>query len=80
MDQVAVYLIRISSPLAEADIGWFEGLTIAGSSAGDAILLTPAIDQAALYGILATLRDLALPLSAVQQLDPSPDHERDVCP
>jgi hypothetical protein len=80
MHQVAVYLIRIARPLAESDSGWFEGLTIACSSAGGTILLTPAIDQAALHGILATLRDLALPLSAVQQLDSPPDYEGEVCP
>jgi hypothetical protein len=73
MRQTAIYLIRIPGLLAEPDASWFEGLTLAAASDRETILLTPAIDQTALHGILAILRDLAIPLIAVQQLDPPPE-------
>ena len=72
MHQEAIYHIHIAGPLAEADADWFAGLTVVQSSAAETILLTPPIDQSALHGILAILRDLAIPLRAVQQLDPAP--------
>lgn len=73
MHKTAVYLIRIPGPLAEPDASWFEDLTLTTSPTGETILRTPAIDQTALHGILATFRDLAIPLIAVQQLDPPTD-------
>ncbi len=73
MHQTAIYLIRIPGPLAEPEASWFEGLTYAPAPVGETILRTPLIDQSALHGILATLRDLAIPLIAVHQLDPPPD-------
>jgi hypothetical protein len=76
MHQTATYLIWIAVPLTAADAGWFEGLAIYQSSPTQTILLTPAIDQTALHGILATLRDLAIPLLAVQQLASSAPIER----
>ncbi len=73
MDQTAVYLIRVLGLLTETDASWFEDLTLSHPSPCETILRTPAIDQAALHGILATLRDLAIPLIAVHPLDPPPD-------
>lgn len=70
MHPLAAYLICIPGPLTESDASWFEGLTLSHSPTGETLLLTPVIDQTALHGILATLRDLAIPLIAVQQLDP----------
>lgn len=76
MHDKATYLIRIAEPLADADAGWFEGLTIYHTSAAGTVLLTPAIDQTALHGILATVRDLAIPLVTVQQLGPPPNRKK----
>jgi hypothetical protein len=73
MHRTAVYLIRVLGPLVELDASWFEGLILSHVSPRETLLQTPAIDQTALHGILATLRDLAIPLIAVQQLDPPPD-------
>ncbi len=43
---------------------WFDGIAIV-HDAGDTTLLTGLIDQAALYGIIARLRDLSLTLLSV---------------
>ena len=68
MPQIAHYRIQIGVPLTVADWGWFEDLRIGTDAGGGTVLFTPAIDQTALHGILATLRDLAIPLVAVQQV------------
>jgi hypothetical protein len=40
------------------------------ASDGTTILAGPVVDQAALYGLLRKVRDLGLPLIAVNQIDP----------
>jgi hypothetical protein len=44
---------------------WFEGLTIRNLDNGQAVLSGPLVDQAALHGVLAKIRDLGLPLTEV---------------
>ena len=41
---------------------WFDGLTISQSDPGETMLTGLVADQAALYGIIARLRDLGLKL------------------
>ena len=48
---------------------WFEGLAITLEANGDTLLTGPVVDQAALYGLLRTVRDLALPLLSVMEAD-----------
>jgi hypothetical protein len=45
---------------------WFDGLTITNLDNGTAALSGPIVDQAALHGMLAKVRDLGLPLLEVQ--------------
>ncbi len=45
---------------------WFDGLTILNLEDGKAVLAGPLVDQAALHGVLAKIRDLGLPLAEVQ--------------
>ena len=45
---------------------WFDGLTITNLESGDVVLGGLIVDQAALHGVLARIRDLGLPLIAVQ--------------
>jgi hypothetical protein len=40
------------------------------TSDGTTILTGPVVDQAALYGLLRKVRDLGLPLLAVNQVEP----------
>ena len=48
--------------------GWLEGLTITHNDKGQTILSGPIRDQAALYGILVRMRDLALFLISVKYM------------
>lgn len=72
------YRIHLAVTLTPQDANWFEDLALIPSPDGGTILLTPAIDQTTLHGILATLRDLAIPLLAVEPVpapaeDPVPE-------
>ncbi len=68
--------IRIKGQIAEHWSAWFEGLTITHSDEGETILSGDVIDQAALYGLLAKLRDLGLPLQSVNSMKTeAPDEE-----
>jgi hypothetical protein len=63
------YAIHIKGYLDARWSAWFEGLTLTHTEDGDTILHGPVIDQAALHGILARIRDLGLPLLAVNRLE-----------
>jgi len=68
--QSMVYQIRIEGQLGSQWADWFEGLTITPDDNGDTLLTGPVIDQAALHGLLKKVRDLGLPLLAVQRVEP----------
>ena len=64
-----LYEIRVKGRLsAEQWTSWFDDLAVS-TSQGESILRGRAPDHAALYGLLARLRDLAIPLVAVKILD-----------
>lgn len=48
--------------------GWLEGLTITHNDKGETIVSGPIRDQAALYGLLAKMRDMALFLISVKYI------------
>lgn len=48
---------------------WFEGFAINRGAGDETILSGRVADQAALYGLLAKLRDLGLSLVSVNQTD-----------
>jgi hypothetical protein len=48
---------------------WFEGLTVTHTDQDETILAGEVVDQSALYGLLAKLRDLGLPLISVDSVD-----------
>lgn len=50
--------ILIEGRLDEKWTEWFEGLTLAYTESGDTRLTGMLADQAALYGLIAKLRDL----------------------
>ena len=57
-----LYEIRVKGRLSEEQwASWFDDLTIS-TRQGESILQGRALDHAALYGLLARLRDLAVPL------------------
>ena len=67
--QPMVYQIKIEGQLGSQWADWFEGLTITPDDNGDTLLTGPVIDQAALHGLLKKVRDLGLPLLAVQRVE-----------
>jgi hypothetical protein len=66
------YEIRIKGHLDKRWAAWFEGLTITLEEDGDTLITGPAIDQAALHGLLKRVRDLGLPLVSVSPLEHGP--------
>lgn len=69
-NQPVIYQIRIRGHLDQRWSDWFEGLTLMALANGDTLLTGPVVDQAALYGILKKVRDLGLPLLAVNCVKP----------
>ena len=51
---------------------WFEGMTIRHTEQDETILSGIVADQAALYGLLAKLRNLGLPLVSVNSVEVEP--------
>jgi hypothetical protein len=64
-----LYEIRVRGRLSgEQWAAWFDDLTVSYSE-GESTLVGRAVDHAALYGLLARLQELAIPLVAVKVLD-----------
>ncbi|MBK8050296.1 MAG: hypothetical protein IPK16_26240 [Anaerolineales bacterium] len=66
-----VYAIRIAGTLGNEWAGWFEGMTITLADNGDTILTGQVSDQAALHGLLKKVRDLGIPLLALNCIEPA---------
>ncbi|MFN2270533.1 MAG: hypothetical protein ACK2US_06845 [Anaerolineae bacterium] len=60
------YEIRVEGHLAADWSDWFEGLAVHQEADGETVL-SGSLDQAALHGVLAKIRDLGLVLVAVNQ-------------
>jgi hypothetical protein len=60
------YEIRVEGHLTADWSDWFTGLTVRQEANGETILSGP-LDQAALHGVLAKVRDLGLVLVAVNR-------------
>jgi hypothetical protein len=68
------YEIRLAGRLDARWAAWFDEMTLTHADDGSTVLTGPAVDQAALHGLLRKVRDLGLPLLAVTQLDPIQPH------
>ncbi len=76
----ARYELRLKGHL---DARWaerFEGLSFTHARDGTTILAGLVVDQAALYGVLRTVRDLGLPLLSVLHIGPEQADVPDVQP
>ncbi len=61
------YEIKLKGHLNPRWADWFDGLTLTQESDGTTVLSGPVVDQAALHGLLGKVRDLGVPLIAVQR-------------
>jgi hypothetical protein len=61
------YEIRVKGHLNARWADWFDGLTLRQESDGTTVLSGSVVDQAALHGLLGKVRDLGLPLIAVNR-------------
>ena len=64
------YEIRVQGVLDQRWSAWFGGLRLTSEPGGVTVIAGPVADQAALHGLLAKVRDLALPLLSVRRIDP----------
>jgi hypothetical protein len=67
---VSFYKIQVKGHLDERWSDWFDGLEITNLENGEAMLYGDIVDQAALHGVLARVRDLNLALVAVSSVGP----------
>jgi len=63
------YQIRVSGQLDPQWADWFGGMTIVYEEQDETVLTGLIADQAALFGILARVRDLGLTLVAVNRIE-----------
>jgi hypothetical protein len=61
--------IRVKGQISECWSEWLDGLRIAHTDQDETVLSGEVADQAALYGLIAKLRDLGLPLLAVNLVE-----------
>ena len=70
---VDTYQIRVGGHLDDRWSDWLGGLAIQRQEDGTTVLVGPIVDQAALHGVIACIRDLALPLLSIKRVGPQPD-------
>ena len=68
--------IRVQGRLDDRWADWLEGLALTREDDGTTTLTGPLADQAALHGVLNTIRDLNLPIVSVRRV--YPDAERPI--
>ena len=61
----SIYRVHVRGHLDDHWSEWLGGLEIQRQADGTTILSGPVADQAALHGVIARIRDLGLPLLAV---------------
>ena len=68
---MTIYEIRVQGHLDQRWSAWFDGLTISYDGDDSTVLRGRLVDEAALHGVLIKVRDLALPLLAVNRIEAS---------
>jgi len=66
------YEIRLQGRLDPRWSAWLDGMEVTSDNEGTTVLRGPVVDQSALHGVLARLRDLGLPLISVARVEPDP--------
>lgn len=70
------YEIRVKGHLGPRWTTWFDGMNLTADDDGTTVIRGPVVDQAALHGLLQTLRDLGITLLSLIPLpaDGAVDH------
>lgn len=66
------YEIRIAGHVNPRWSERFDGLHLTHAADGTTTIHGPVVDQAALHGLLRSVRDLGLPLISVRRVEPDP--------
>jgi hypothetical protein len=75
-DRPVHYELRVRGVLDRHWSSWFDGLQVSSDAPGQTLIAGPVVDQAALHGLLAKVRDLGLPLLSVHRIDPEQESEQ----
>ena len=59
------YEIRTQGRISDRWSDWYEDVVLVHEADGTTLIRCPALDQAALHGLLAKVRDLGIPLISV---------------
>ena len=68
-----IHEIRVQGRLDDRWVDWLEGLALTRENDGTTTLTGRLADQAALHGVLNTIRDLNLPIVSVRRVYPDAD-------
>ena len=63
-----IYECRIKGHLTARWSDWFGGLSMRHQEDGTTVLVGPVVDQAALHGVMARIRDLGVTLLSVKRV------------
>jgi hypothetical protein len=63
------YEFRLQGHLDPRWSAWFDGMQLVRHDDGTTVVRGPVLDQAALHGVLARLRDLGVPLLSVTRTE-----------
>lgn len=63
------YEIRVQGVLGECWSCWFDGLQITTEPGDITVIMGSVVDQTALHGLIARLRDLGIPLVSLRRID-----------
>lgn len=79
-DEPTVYRIRVEGHIDEGRAAVLGNLTVVREHEGATTLMGPVEDQAALYGIIVSLRNMGLELLDVQRIETDTDSEIELKP
>lgn len=65
---VDVYRVHVRGHLDDRWADWLGGLAVQRQDDGTTVLVGPVVDQAALHGVITRIRDLGLPLLAMDRV------------
>jgi hypothetical protein len=69
-DDTGWYEIRLRGRLDPRWSTWLDGMDVTPGADGDTVLTGHVVDQSALHGLLARVRDIGLPLISVAPIEP----------